>query len=394
MASTNLIRLSLLFAILLLVVGKPSAQTNCDLQTPKEIEVCKKTEIQVGPFSGRAIYNSETATVNNHNVELLIYLQGDNVDSVAHAMCQCIEQPAIQCERASPVLVPGESPRTLLFKVRVSINEAVEPRAYPLTLSFLYQGQDVVPVSKPLLYVGITKQDLNKPKVAFETRLTRAPVIYTGVNNTLPLTIVNNYSEYAVNIHSITIESDPSDLIQPQTKTYWDPKIPNQKEELKIPPQGGERPIQIPVTANWLNFTNLLGGFSSPQIVLNVIYDDSHGHPVSFRQNIAVNFRPRDRVLVFAMFLGVLAGALVKLYLQRLQQTGQITRRQVLVFVITTMCIGLVVAVIAMVGKIQIIAFDTTGSYDRPVVIFAIALAGAVGGAQILSMWFKKEIGP
>jgi len=374
-------------------VGKTSAQTNCDLQTPKEIEVCKKTEIQVGPFSGRAIYNSETATVNNHNVDLLIYLQGDNVDSVASVMCECIEQPAIKCEGASPVLVPEQSPRTVLFKVRVSINEGVEPRAYPLALSFSYQGQEVAAVSKPLLYVGITKQDLNKPKVAFETRLTRAPVIYTGVNNTLPLTIVNNYSEYAIKIRSITIESDPSDLIQSQTKTYWDPKIPNQYEELKIPPQG-ERPIQIPVTANWLNFTTLLGGFSSPQIVLNVIYDDSHGHPVSFRQNIAVNFRPRDRVLVFAMFLGVLAGALVKLYLQRLQQTGQITRRQVLGFVVSTMCIGLVVAVIAMVGKIQIVAFDTTGSYDRPVVIFAIALAGAIGGAQILSMWFRKESGP
>jgi hypothetical protein len=90
------------------------------------------------------------------------------------------------------------------------------------------------------------------------------------------------------------------------------------------------------------------------------------------------------------MILGLLAGAFIKYYLQRLQQAGQISRRQVITFVTVTMLIGAVVAIIAMVGKIQIIAFDTKGSYDKPVVIFSIALAGAVGGAQLISGWVKK----
>jgi hypothetical protein len=235
---------------------------------------------------------------------------------------------------------------------------------------------------------------LDKPKVKFATGLKRAPVIFTGVNNPLRLTIINEYKDYPVHIHSISIESDPPHLVQPHTLKYNDPTVQPQDEKLTvltIQPQG-ERPIEdVQVAANSLDFSNLIGGFSSPEIILSGTYDDGYGHRVSFRQNIAANFRPRDRVLVFAMFLGVLAGALIKLYLEKAHQAGQITRRQVFVFVIATMSIGLVVAVFAMVGKIQIIVFEATGSYDRPVVIFAIALAGAVGGVQLLSMWLKKR---
>jgi hypothetical protein len=49
------------------------------------------------------------------------------------------------------------------------------------------------------------------------------------------------------------------------------------------------------------------------------------------------------------------------------------------------------VSFIAVVGRIKIIAFDQMGSYDNPAVIFVISLAGAVGGAQLLSTFFKAS---
>jgi hypothetical protein len=91
------------------------------------------------------------------------------------------------------------------------------------------------------------------------------------------------------------------------------------------------------------------------------------------------------------MIVGVIIGAILKLYLQRLQQQGIITRREVLVAVGITSLIGLVVSFIAVVGRIKIIAFDQMGSYDNPAVIFVISLAGAVGGAQLLSTLFKSS---
>ena len=56
-----------------------------------------------------------------------------------------------------------------------------------------------------------------------------------------------------------------------------------------------------------------------------------------------------------------------------------------------TSLIGLVVSFVAVVGRIKIIAFDQMGSYDNPAVIFVIGLAGAVGGAQLLSTFFKSS---
>ena len=89
------------------------------------------------------------------------------------------------------------------------------------------------------------------------------------------------------------------------------------------------------------------------------------------------------------MLIGVIIGAILKLYLQRLQQQGVISRREVFVAVSITSLIGLVVSFIAVVGRVKIIAFDEMGSYDNPAVIFVISLAGAVGGAQLLSTLLK-----
>ena len=102
-----------------------------------------------------------------------------------------------------------------------------------------------------------------------------------------------------------------------------------------------------------------------------------------------VKVKPRDRILILAMLVGVVIGAIIKCYLQRLQQQGVITKREVLMAVGITSLIGLVVSFVAVVGRIKIIAADDMGLDDNPAVIFVIGLAGAVGGAQLLSTFFK-----
>jgi hypothetical protein len=123
---------------------------------------------------------------------------------------------------------------------------------------------------------------------------------------------------------------------------------------------------------------------------VHVTYDDGYGHIITdLIHPVKVKVKPRDRILILAMLVGVIIGAIIKIYLQRLQQQGVITKREVVIAVGITSLIGLVVSFVAVVGRIKIIAFDQMGSYDNPAVIFVIGLAGAVGGAQLLSTFFK-----
>ena len=64
--------------------------------------------------------------------------------------------------------------------------------------------------------------------------------------------------------------------------------------------------------------------------------------------------------------------------------------REVLKAVAITVVIGLVVSIIALAGQIKVTAFELTGSYDKPIVIFIIGLTGALVGAQLLMSWIKK----
>ncbi|HEU4795091.1 MAG TPA: hypothetical protein VFT02_05625 [Pyrinomonadaceae bacterium] len=150
--------------------------------------------------------------------------------------------------------------------------------------------------------------------------------------------------------------------------------------------------IELDLKTAPMSFSNLLSGFSeSTKLIVQVTYDDSYGHVITdLVHPVKVKIRPRDRVLIIAMLIGVVIGAVLKLYLQRLQQQGIISRREVIMAVGITSLIGLVVSFVAVVGRIKIIAFDQMGSYDNPAVIFVISLAGAVGGAQLLSTFFKS----
>jgi hypothetical protein len=59
-------------------------------------------------------------------------------------------------------------------------------------------------------------------------------------------------------------------------------------------------------------------------------------------------------------------------------------------FVLYTVIFGMVVTAFAFFGQIQISAFKTSVSYDRPMALFIIGLAGAVGGLQLFVGWYNS----
>src|SRR6476661_4957375 len=330
-------------------------------------------------FFGTVSYDVEKAYAGNHNLELLISLSTKDAAQMDLIKLDPPDQTQIQFKEMSNdgFLDPATGLRTSEYKYLADIPDGTEPRIYLITVSFGSPNEKNINRTF-WLYVGVR----NKGKLSVVTDSDSTIEFFTGTTNKYQLQLENNFPDYAVNIKNITIRSDPSGLVESKTVDVSNMSID--------PAQRGV--IDLDLKAAPMSFTNLLSGFSdSTRLKMDVTYDDGYGRSVTdLSQSVKIKIRPRDRVLVVAMLIGVIIGAILKLYLQRLQQQGLITRREVFVAVTITSLIGLVVSFIAVVGRIKIIAFDQMGSYDNPAVIFVISLAGAVGGAQLLSTFFKS----
>ena len=330
-------------------------------------------------FFGTVSYDVEKAYAGNHNLELTVTLSTKDTSKLELTRFDSPDQAKIQFKEMSngEFVDPATGLRTTEYKYLADIPDGTEPRIYLITIAFASPGDKNINRTF-WLYVGVR----NKGKLSVVTDSTSTTEFYTGTVNNYQLQLENNFPDYPVNIKSITFRSDPRGLIDSKTVD-----VPN----LSIDPaQRGV--INLDLKTAPMSFTNLLSGFNdSSRLIVDITYDDGYGRTVTdLSQAVKVKVRPRDRVLAIAMLIGVIIGAILKLYLQRLQQQGIISRREVIVAVGITSLIGLVVSFIAVVGRIKIIAFDQMGSYDNPAVIFVISLAGAVGGAQLLSTFFKS----
>ena len=334
-------------------------------------------------FFGTVSYDVEKAYAGNHNLELTVSLSTKETTNLELIKFEPPDPAKIRFTQISHIgsTDPATRLQTSEYKYLVDIPEGTEPRIYLVTISFGSPGEKIINRTF-WLYVGVR----NKGKLNVVSDGITTTEFYTGSTNKYRLELENNFPDFPVNVRSVTIKSDPLGLIESKTV---------QLEDVSIDPlQRGA--IELDLKTAPISFSNLLSGFSdSTKLILQVTYDDSYGHVITdLVHPVKVKIRPRDSVLVIAMLVGVVIGAVLKLYLQRLQQQGVITRREVVMAVGITSLIGLVVSFVAVVGRIKIIAFDQMGSYDNPAVIFVISLAGAVGGAQLLSTFFKHAGAP
>jgi len=330
-------------------------------------------------YTGEVSYDVEKAYAGAHTLEVNMSVKTQDTVNLELDKFEVPDQTQISFKESSttPSFDTATGMSTNEYKYLVDIPANTDPRIYVITVKFKYPGDKNISRTFDL-YVGVR----NKGKLNVVPDTASTAEFLTGVTNPYRLELENNFPDFPVNVRSVSIKSEPAGLIENTTV-----EVPN----LTITPlQRGAIDLNLKVAS--MGFTNLLSGFSeSTKMIVQVSYDDSYGHLITdYTYPIKVKVRPRDRVLVIAMLFGVLIGAIIKLYLQRLQQQGIITRREVLVAVAVTSFIGLVVSFVAVVGRIKIIAFDQMGSYDNPAVIFIIGLAGAVGGAQLLSTFFKS----
>lgn len=339
----------------------------------------EKITVDGKEFFGNVSYDVEKAYAGNQNLEVIVSLSTQGTTSLDLLRFEPPDQAKIRFTQISkvPSLDTATGLQNTQFKYLAAIPEDVEPRIYLITIVFSDPGKNDNLRTNFWLYLGVR----NKGKLSVVTDDVTTTEFYTGTTNPYRLELANNFPDYPVNIRSITIKSNPLGLIESTT-------IP--VENFSIDPfQRGS--IDLNLKTAPMSFSNLLSGFSDQnRLILHITYDDGYGHVVTdLIYPVKIKVKPRDRILILAMLVGVIIGAIIKCYLQRLQQQGVISRRDVLIAVGVTSLIGLVVSFVAVVGRIKIIAFDQMGSYDNPAVIFVISMAGAVGGAQLLSTFFK-----
>jgi hypothetical protein len=333
-------------------------------------------------FFGNVSYDVDKAYAGNHILELTVSLSTKDPTNLELIKFEPPEQAKIRFTEISKNASFDQATglQTTDYKYLADIPEGTEPRIYLVTVSLAYPNDKSVNRTF-WLYVGVR----NKGKLTVVNDPSSTTEFFTGTNNGYRLEFENNFPDYPVNLRSVTVKCDPQGLIEKTT-------IPLENVTIDALQRGG---IDLDLKAAPMSFSTLLSGFSKPpELIFQVTYDDSYGRVVTdLDHRVKIKIRPRDRILVIAMLIGVVIGAVLKLYLQRLQNQGIINRREVLMAVSITSLIGLVVSFVAIVGKIQVIAFQQTGSYDNPAVIFVISVAAAVGGAQLLSTFFRSSTG-
>lgn len=259
--------------------------------------------------------------------------------------------------------------RTADYTFFATIREGVEPKKYTVAIVFKYPGQLPVRHSFPLS-VGVR----NKGKLNVLTDSVNALQFYTGITNRYKIELENNFQDYPANIRSIAIRSVPSDLVQDTTL---------QLQDLSIGPLQ-RRSIPVELKTAPMSFSNLLNGFSESKLILQIAYEDGNGRTITdLEQPVKLRVKPRDRILIVAILLGVLTGALIKCLWHK-QAIWQLDTLKGVLF-------GLAVAFVALVAKIKIIAFDISGAYDNPAMLSIIGFVAALGGLPILLSIFSKS---
>ena len=291
-------------------------------------------------FFGTVSYAVEKAYAGNDKLEVSVSLSTKGATNVELIKFEAPEQSKIVFKQigSTPSFDPATGLRTTEYKYLAHIPEGTEPRIYLATLSLAYPDKKNHD-STLWFYVGVR----NKGKLNVVADSVTATEFYTGATNTYRLELENNFPDYPVNVRSVTIKSDPSGLVESAT-------IPIENFIIE-PMQRGA--IDLKLNTVPMSFSNLLNGFSdSTRLIMNLKYEDGYGRVITdLSHPVKLKIKPRDRVLVIAMLIGVVIGAIIKLYLQHLQRTGIISKRDMLRAIGITSLLGLLVSFAAVVGR-------------------------------------------
>jgi hypothetical protein len=268
-----------------------------------------------------------------------------------------------------------------LYDVQVSGN--AEPRRYKIRLDLRYPSQEII---SRVFYLNIGVESKGKLEVIKEDEESQPPSFETGVFSgqkyTYELNLRNSFPDYTVYIEKIKVQSDPAGLIQTKEIAFDNP-IPLRPAE--------EKTIPLEIEVATLGLRNLLKGLATtPRLKADVLYNDGNERRISdFKPREKINISPRGKVVLGAVLLGLLIGAIIRSVLEFMLFKKQITRKGIIKVVSYSLVFGMLLVILAVAGKIEVKAFAVSGSYDNPLAMLVIGMIGALAGLQIIIGWYK-----
>jgi hypothetical protein len=368
----------LLACVVLASVGRSWAQvppsigsgTNQTIQCKQDAEV-----IKIPPSVICVDFDKTSIFVGKPDIPLTI-----TIESLAERQLELVSifEPSddatekwIEFSRIKPgeVLASGKVVR-MTYDCLLSISEKAEPGRVQISLRFKYKDDKLPPPEDVDFRLRVGGN--GGIKIADVARTPIEP--RTGRIKTINLTMKSAYRNFPVRLNKIIITSNPPELV-PETSIPVDIQFRTVKDV---------ETAQVSFKVRRMEWWDWFKGFGKATLNFEFNYTDSDGREAKSLDEIELAVIPSGLVLVSSVLLGVLAGTFFKIDLKRLQNEGYITRKQKAYFILGTVIIGVIAALVALVGELDITVFNLKGSYDSPKVLFLIGLAATVAGPPLL----------
>ena len=270
--------------------------------------------------------------------------------------------------------------RQKVFQCRVKVAPDAPAESYRFKMMMTYPGERVDPKYFDL---PIWPKTADKAPVTIDQKaLAQLPlVLRTNVVKKFDLPVRNEFNSYTILVTEVSLSSVPEGIVAAKL---------DRKVEI---PADQTREVPIEITVSSPDTIDLIKGFSQePQLQVRVMYQDKYGRTVpDLRGSIPLKVIPNSKVLISAILIGVFVGTFVRFYLEFLARKRKLRRSEVVKFVLYTAVFGLIVAAVALAGQVEIKALDKPmGSYDKPLAMFIIGLAAAIGGVQLIVAWYNS----
>ncbi|HEX8070993.1 MAG TPA: hypothetical protein VF546_13640 [Pyrinomonadaceae bacterium] len=271
------------------------------------------------------------------------------------------------------------------YKYQIAIPQKADAREYLVNMDFAYEDEKTQSRSFTLAVGKQTNDDKVKPA---EVGNSQPNPYETGFfkSQEVPyrLTLKNNYSNYTVYVDELSVDSDPPGLIQPKKMEFPDNPV-------KILP-GHQNEFPLTFYVEPLTVRNMVKGLAAePKLIFRAKYHDDNQHPQidDFYARAPLSIVPSTKVLLGAILVGLVLGVAVRFVLEFMVLQKQLTRGALARFLTYTMLFGLLVALLAFIGKIEVKGFTVSGSYDNPLAMMFVGLVAALAGLQLFVGWYK-----